>query len=228
MAYRRTPEIEERLRERRAEMVDAARSLLVQKGYEATTMQAVARAAGTSVGNLYFHFADKGALVQAIVDEIVAQIGARADQAELQVAPGPEQVAAATYAGVMVVLEQRALCQRVLAEPGTYALRTRVLDCFVQRFRARLEAQRDLAHGLDLELSAQASQGAMFHVLEHALVHPSRHSPKALGRFLAAFNLRALGCEPHSVEMIVRKVERELSRKRRTSTRANPGSKEVA
>ncbi len=219
MAYRRTPQIEERMHARRGEIVQAARTLLIAQGYAATTMQEVARAARTSVGNLYFHFTDKDALVQAIVAEIVHEIAARADRAESSVPRGPAQVAAATYAGVMVVLEQRALCQRVLVEPGTHALRARVLACFVERFKARLKAQPELAPEQDYELSAQASQGAMFHVLEHALLDPTAgHSAKKIGRFLACFNLRALGYGAAEVEQVVREVEAVL-RKARVSRR---------
>lgn len=213
---------------RRTEIVHAARTLLIARGYSATTMHEVAQTAGTSVGNLYFHFADKDAVVQAVVDEVVLEVGTRADRAEALVPRGPSQIAAASYAGVMVVLEHRLLCQRILVEPGTHALRARVLACFVQRFRSRLEADPSLTRGLDPELLAQASQGAMFHVLENALTGTGRHSAKRLGRFLAGFNLRALGYPSDEVEATVRDVERVLMRQARTIRRGGAFAGEVA
>lgn len=228
MAYRRTPEIEQRMQQRRSEIVNAARTLLIAQGYAATTMQAVAQSAGTSVGNLYFHFDDKDAVVQAVVEDVVREIATRADRAESMVPRGPSQIAAATYAGVMVVLENRLLCQRVLVEPGTHALRARVLSAFVQRFRARLQADLSLARGLDLDLLAQATQGAMFHALENALLGPSRHSAKKLARFLAGFNLRALGHDPADVERVVMEVERVLMQKSKLIRRAAPKADEVS
>jgi len=228
MAYRRTPEIEERMQQRRTEIVTAARTLLIAQGYAATTMHAVALAAGTSVGNLYFHFDDKDAVVQAVVEDVTREISTRADRAESLVPRGPAQIAAATYAGVMVVLEHRLLCQRVLIEPGTHALRARVLRAFVERFRGRLEADAALGRGLDPELLAQATQGAMFHALENALLGPTRHSAKKLARFLSAFNLRALGHEGAEVERIVAEVERTLMQKSKLIRRAPSKAAEVS
>lgn len=42
----------------------AARSLFLERGYEATTMRAVAERAGVSLGNAYYYFASKDHLVQ--------------------------------------------------------------------------------------------------------------------------------------------------------------------
>jgi AcrR family transcriptional regulator len=48
-------------------LLDAAERLLVEVGYEATTMTAVAELAGTSIGALYRWFPDKPALASALL-----------------------------------------------------------------------------------------------------------------------------------------------------------------
>ena len=52
--------------ETRAKVVDAALALLREEGYEATTMRRVAQTAGVSLGNAYYYFDGKDALVQEL------------------------------------------------------------------------------------------------------------------------------------------------------------------
>jgi AcrR family transcriptional regulator len=49
-------------------LVDAALTLFREKGYDATTMRAIAEAAGVSTGNAYYHFESKEHLIQAFYD----------------------------------------------------------------------------------------------------------------------------------------------------------------
>jgi AcrR family transcriptional regulator len=49
-------------------IIDAASQCFVQKGFHATSMRDIARAAGVSLGNIYNHFDRKTALVFAIAD----------------------------------------------------------------------------------------------------------------------------------------------------------------
>lgn len=51
-----------------AAIVDAAIELFSDQGYENTTMRQIADRAGVSVGNSYYYFASKEALVQALYD----------------------------------------------------------------------------------------------------------------------------------------------------------------
>lgn len=54
----------------RATILDAALVLFRERGYDSTTMRAVATSAGVSVGNAYYYFDSKDHLVQAFYDEI--------------------------------------------------------------------------------------------------------------------------------------------------------------
>jgi AcrR family transcriptional regulator len=55
--------------ENRARLLAVAKVLFAAQGVEATTMQAVAQAAGVGQGTLYRHFAEKGALCHAMIKE---------------------------------------------------------------------------------------------------------------------------------------------------------------
>ena len=52
----------------RANIVDVALRLFRERGYEATTMRAIAGEAGVSLGNAYYYFASKEHLIQAFYD----------------------------------------------------------------------------------------------------------------------------------------------------------------
>ncbi len=52
----------------RSAIIDAALSLFEERGYDATTMRAVAERAGVSTGNAYYYFRSKEQLVQGFYD----------------------------------------------------------------------------------------------------------------------------------------------------------------
>lgn len=54
---------------RQAAILDAARNLFSRQGYHKTTMPEIAKAAGASVGLIYYHFASKADILVAIVKE---------------------------------------------------------------------------------------------------------------------------------------------------------------
>lgn len=58
---------------RQSAILEAARDLFSRQGYHRTTMPEIARAAGASVGLIYYHFPSKEAILLAVVQEFHAQ-----------------------------------------------------------------------------------------------------------------------------------------------------------
>ncbi|AJW41299.1 Transcriptional regulator, TetR [Rhodococcus sp. B7740] len=58
--------------EKRSEIVNAARSLFVDDGYEHTPMGRIATAAGVTTNTIYWYFGDKDELLVGVLDEIHA------------------------------------------------------------------------------------------------------------------------------------------------------------
>jgi len=56
----------------RAAIVTAARELMFERGYNATTMRAIAERAGVSLGNAYYYFGGKEDLIQGFYEDIAA------------------------------------------------------------------------------------------------------------------------------------------------------------
>jgi AcrR family transcriptional regulator len=68
-----------------AEIVLAASALFAEAGYENTSMASVARAAGVTTTTIYWYFADKEALLVAVLDHLLREmldgLDAQADRA---------------------------------------------------------------------------------------------------------------------------------------------------
>ena len=67
---------------RRAQILDAARHLLVEKGYGDLLLDDVAHRAGVAKGTLYLYFSDKSDLYFAVMEEILDGLDARVGSAD--------------------------------------------------------------------------------------------------------------------------------------------------
>ena len=65
----------------RAAIATAAQGLFLERGYDKTTMRAVAERAGVSLGNAYYYFGSKEHLIQAFYDRIQLEHAAAAEAA---------------------------------------------------------------------------------------------------------------------------------------------------
>ncbi len=73
--------------ERRAQILAAARTCFLEGGYHATRVQQIARTAGLSKGAVYFHFENKRALLEALVEDEFARAQGIFDEAERSPVP---------------------------------------------------------------------------------------------------------------------------------------------
>lgn len=82
----RRPPTQQRARERVERVLDAADRLLAEEGISALGTKQVAKAAGVSIGSLYFWFPDKESIAEALAlrywDELAALVSEVADRAE--------------------------------------------------------------------------------------------------------------------------------------------------
>jgi len=64
----------------RERLLAAARELFGERGYEHTSIESVLAASGVARGALYHHFPSKTALYDAVLEQVVAELAARAAQ----------------------------------------------------------------------------------------------------------------------------------------------------
>ncbi len=147
--------------DRREAILEAASGVFGAKGFEATRMDDVARAAGIAKGLLYKHFASKDALFEALVDRrgemYVDELRGQLDAAGL--ADDPER---ATRQGLALWLRQFS------SDPGTFQLTDPGSHGAYDKLRDRMQsviadAIRTVAPTIDPAdegLTAAAVQGA--------------------------------------------------------------------
>jgi len=79
----------------RSQLLAIATRMFAEHGYEDTSIEAVLREAGVSRGSLYHHFTSKGALFEAVAEEVETSVG----QQTLVAARGADGPVAALRAG---------------------------------------------------------------------------------------------------------------------------------
>ena len=76
--------------EKRLELITAARRLFIEDGYEATSMSALAKAAGVAGNTVYWYFGDKDDILVAVLDAVLGD--ALADYQQVAAQPLEEQL----------------------------------------------------------------------------------------------------------------------------------------
>ena len=107
----------EEVTRREARIVEVATRLFIERGFDATSIDAVAQAAGVSKPTLYARYDDKRALFEAVLEERIREwLGALSDAAEVQALQATPK-----DAGIVLDELSRTLLTRAQA-PGAAAL----------------------------------------------------------------------------------------------------------
>jgi AcrR family transcriptional regulator len=133
-------------------VVDAARALFLERGYVATTVEAISEHADVPVATVYRLFSSKPGILKALLDASIAgddrpvSVQERADVASSFDEPDP-QVLLARFARVTTAINQRTGdLYRVLADAG--GADAAVAELYQQIRRQRDEGQGGIARAL--------------------------------------------------------------------------------
>lgn len=117
-----TPETAPRLNRRQAakiktrgKVMDAARALFSERGYEAATIRDIARGAGMSTGAVFANFQDKAELFEAVLAEDLGQMLVDFQSGAAAGGPTRERLVAALTAGYRRSLDTLPMMQAVIA-----------------------------------------------------------------------------------------------------------------
>ena len=133
-------------------VLEAAAQILESRGLKGATTNAIAERAGVSVGSLYQYFPDKGALVLALYERHLAQLGEAMDACFREAEGLPlEPAVRHLIQGLVAQYQARPGLQRVLVEEVPHLggdRRTREAEATLRaRVQAFLEARGgELAH----------------------------------------------------------------------------------
>jgi TetR/AcrR family transcriptional regulator len=131
----------------RARILDAALVSFADRGYEATSLDAIATTLGVTKQTILYHFGTKEALLAAVIDRSAAELSDVLERALAKAGPGFLRVEALVKA-VFRLAARRAELLGLLREvsrlgpPATTQL-MEALDHLITRARAFLEAEMD-------------------------------------------------------------------------------------
>ena len=113
----------------RQKVLDAARGLFAERGYEPATIRDIAKGAGMSTGAVFANFQDKAELFEAVLSEDLAKLAETLKAAAAAETSLRARLLAALTAGYHGSLEQLPLVQAVVArswfQPVAAEMRTR-------------------------------------------------------------------------------------------------------
>lgn len=113
----------------RQKVLDAARTLFAERGYEPATIRDIARGAGMSTGAVFANFQDKAELFEAVLSEDMVKLAETLKGAAAGEGSVKARLMAALTAGYHNSLEQLPLVQAVIArswfQPVEVEVRTR-------------------------------------------------------------------------------------------------------
>ena len=212
MVYRRTVRSDMARAAARERILEAARTLFERDGYDATTMQDIVAAAGTSIGNAYFYFANKERLLAELLTTRSHQNWDEVDAAVESIPPGPARVGAIIYWNVTGVLgPDRGLARLMLHTDQRVGGIAIMREISVARWRPHLAASFPEAEAVVLTFAATAIFGANRAVVERVLLGGLNAEPAVLARELVRWALRGLGASEAQIDATLRSARRRVS-----------------
>lgn len=183
------------VQETRAKLIRAARTAFAAKGYAASSMDDLTAEAGLTRGALYHNFGDKKGLLQAVIDQIDAEMVARLRAAQDQAETAWLGFLDEGLAYIEMALEpeiQRIMLldgPAVLGDPSRWPNQTACLRTTTQTIQALIDA--GTVRPMDAEAAARLLNGA---ALSASLWIAAADDPHAVfAKAVAAFRHLAAG-----------------------------------
>ncbi|HZY42149.1 MAG TPA: TetR/AcrR family transcriptional regulator [Anaerolineae bacterium] len=167
----------ERRKQRTRELLkQAAIELIVEKGYEAVTVEAITDRADMGRGTFYIHFQDKDDIIWSIVKDVIAAGDVEANNRYLI-----ERPTHAEYLGVRLLFEyagkRRDLYRILLGQQGSAALSSKLQHVIAAEIAREIRQSRvfkDIA--LPPQFTAQFVAGALVRLLTWWIETPDAYT----------------------------------------------------
>ena len=201
MAYRTTPKMALRKQARRQRLLDAAIRLFGRKGFHATTVPMIVRAASSSIGSFYFYFRNKEDIFAAVLESLGEKISAALNQAFARAGADPlVHMRAAVETLVQFLAEHPEEARVLIIESSGLgkrleAVRRAIVQSHTRGVEHALIALRDRLPAMDTAVAASCWVGAVYEAVFHWMEQAPADRPPAdqLARAIARFDLRAIG-----------------------------------
>lgn len=209
MAYRRTAYMEERVSRRKQQMLKAAEALIIEHGYKATTMQDVAKKAGTSIGNVYFYFSNKDEMVMEVIDHLCEEIWSTDDLKAMDLSAYPHYAIEALddYLKITAIFQKKHFARAILGGATYPGFRNRIIRFFEGKAIERYSKYSDFYEGIDREMAFSCHFGSVVNVMMKVLQEELDRTPEEVGKFLARWKLQARGLPADTVDRAMEDLE---------------------
>jgi AcrR family transcriptional regulator len=201
MVYRTTPKMLERKEARRKKLLNVAVRMFGRKGYHATTVPMIVRAANSSIGSFYFYFRNKEQIFAAVLETLGEQLSTALNEAIR--ASGSAvlgQMKAAVKALVQFLAENPQEARILIVESSGLgkrleAVRRQVIASHTRSVEQALRALSGTLPPLHPATVASCWVGAVLEAVFHWLEQPpeQRLPAENLAESIARFNLRGIG-----------------------------------
>jgi AcrR family transcriptional regulator len=193
-----------------AGILDAAEQLFSENGYEPTSMQDVVKAAGTSIGNLYFYFENKEQLLQALTEKALIEAHQKGDELAARVAPGPARMAVVVFANAFVLLEPGTRFLGILLQTNGKALSDHVAKRNADRIRSYLVDNIPGVEPRMLDTASNIWSGAGRGAIESYVRDPSVEVGE-LAEYLTRWNLRGVSVPEVEIDAAIAVAKRIIA-----------------
>lgn len=221
MAYRRTEHMEKRVVRRKQQIIKAAEALISELGYKATTMQDVARKAGTSIGNVYFYFSNKDEMVMEVIDHLSNEIWNTGELERVDLSPYPHYSIEALddYLKITSIFKKQHFAKAILGGATYPGFRERIIRFFEEKAVQRYARYSDFYQGIDREMAFACHFGSVINLMMKVLEGKLERTPEEVGMFLARWKLQARGLRTETVNKALSDLELLIAQIRKQENR---------
>jgi AcrR family transcriptional regulator len=180
--------------ERREQLLDAALTVIDERGYGGVSMEAVARQAGVTKPVVYDLFGNLGELLSALLEREESRALAQlAEVMPAEPASDPDELIVSGLVAFLGSVATGPTSWRLILMPaeGTPAVVREQVDANRRRIAGQLEEllawgieARGGPEGLDIELGAQALIAVAEQLARLVLTDPQRYTPERAGEFV--------------------------------------------
>lgn len=171
---------EQRKQHTRHRLMQAASELLVEKGFEATTVQDITDRADVGRGTFYIHFKDKDDIIGAILQEHTYALTQHL-YALVEAEPFPRREYISWLIFFETALKTQAVIKALVNGRVSYGLNRRLMDLVTSVYEENLKVKRFSAEiDLPVDFLARYAAGAIMEVMIWWLTTPNDYTPEQL------------------------------------------------
>jgi AcrR family transcriptional regulator len=203
MVYRTSERGEAARAASQTKILQAAAKLFARKGYDATTIQDIVTDAGTSIGNVYFYFSNKEALLWSLVESSSNAMFDDAERHTRHLTNGPERIAGIIAFNTMTFLTTNRKMLGMVTSDSRVTITRMLGDLAIQRWQPVLADALPDRPPLERSAIAAAIWGVNRSIVEGIERGVIEMPTRDAAAFMVRWTMRALGVSASRAERIV-------------------------